>query len=113
MKMRGFTIYTNVKTDGEEGLMAEEVSGIQGATIAVETTGVDKDSPFDRLEERIDSFIERYEQLRSEHNSCSEQLAEREARISQLEAQLENLERQRSEMRTRLDALIDKLGRFS
>ena len=93
--------------------MPEEGSGIRGTTITVETTSVGQDSPFDRLEERIDGLIERYEQLRSEHAVCSEHLAERDARIRQLEEQLENLERQRSEMRSRLDALIDKLGRFS
>jgi uncharacterized coiled-coil protein SlyX len=47
------------------------------------------------------------------HSQCEEKMAGQEARIQELESQLGNSEQQRSEIRTRLDALIDKLGRFA
>ena len=93
--------------------MGEENTHIRGATIAVEETTTDQEAPFDRLEARIDALIERYEQLLGEHNRCGTELAAKEARIRELEAQLQKSEQQRSEVRTRLDALIDKLSRFS
>ena len=93
--------------------MAEESTKIGGTTITFDETGTDQETPFDRLEERIDALIERYEQLLDEHNRCGGKLAIGEARILQLEAQLEKSEQQRLEVRSRLDALIDKLGRCS
>ena len=93
--------------------MAEENTYVEGATITVDETKTDQEAPFDRLEERIDALIERYEQLQDEHNRCGVELTAREARIRELEAKLEQSEQQRSEFRGRLDALIDKLGRFS
>jgi chromosome segregation ATPase len=92
--------------------MGEENTHIPGA-ITVEETGTSQETPFDRLEERIDTLIERYEQLLGEHNRYSEELAIRETRIRELEVQLEQSEQQRLEARNRLDALIDKLARFS
>ena len=93
--------------------MGEENTHVRGETITFDETGTDPETPFDRLEERIDALIERYEQLRGEHNRCGEGLAANEARIRELEAQLEKSEQQKLEIRSRLDALIDKLGRFS
>ena len=93
--------------------MEEENTHIEGETITVDLTTTDQEAPFDRLEERIDALIERYEQLLGEHNRCGVELTAREARIQELEAQLEQSEQQRSDVRSRLDALIDKLGRFS
>ena len=93
--------------------MGEENTHIPGATITVEETGTSEETPFDRLEERIDTLIERYEQLQGEQNRYGEELATREARIRELEVQLEQSEQQRLEARNRLDALIDKLARFS
>lgn len=93
--------------------MGEESTHIRGATIDVDLTGSNQATPFDRLEERIDALIERYEQLLGEHNLCGEELAVREARILKLKAQLEHSEKKRSEVRSRLDALIEKLSRFS
>ena len=93
--------------------MGEESTHIRGATINVDSAGTNQATPFDRLEERIDALIERYEQLLGEHNRCGEELAVREARIRELEAQLEDSEQKRLEVRRRLDALIEKLGRYS
>jgi septal ring factor EnvC (AmiA/AmiB activator) len=93
--------------------MSEENTTIESAAISIQETTVNQETPFDRLESRIDTLIERHEQLVSEHNRCDEELAAREARIRELEVQLEHSEQQRSEVRGRLDALIDKLGRFS
>ncbi len=93
--------------------MSEESPTSGSATIAMEETSANQETPFDRLESRIDTLIERYEQLVSEHNRCGEELAAKEARIREVEARLEHSEQQRSEVRARLDALIDKLGRFS
>ena len=90
-----------------------EETTIQSENMSVEKTTVNQETPFDRLEARIDIFIERYEQLRSEHSRCSEHLEMKEARIRELEAQLEYLERQKSEVRNRLDALIQKISHFS
>ncbi len=93
--------------------MSEEYTEIQGDTITLDETGTDQETPFDRLEERIDALIERYEQLRGEHNSSGERLAASEARIRELEAQLEKSEQRKLEAGSRLDALIEKLDRFS
>jgi len=93
--------------------MDEENTTFQGATIAMEEAPSEQEAPFDRLEARIDTLIEKYEQLVSVHSQCEEKMAGQEARIRELESKLGNSEQQRSEIRTRLDAMIDKLGRFS
>jgi uncharacterized coiled-coil protein SlyX len=93
--------------------MVEENTTIGNATLPVEEAITDQDTPFDRLESRIDILIERYERLVGEHNQCGERLAEQEVRIRELEAKLEQSEQQRSEIRARLDTLIEKLSRFS
>jgi len=93
--------------------MTDESTTLGNATIPVEEARTDQETPFDRLESRIDTLIERYERLVGEHNQCGERLAEQEGRIRDLEAQLEKSERQRSEIRARLDTLIEKLSRFS
>lgn len=72
-----------------------------------------QDSPFDRLEAKINSLIERYQGLQEEYRESGLQLAEREARIHQLEEQVRNLEEQRAEARRRLDGLIERLTRIS
>lgn len=97
--------------------MDEENTTFQGATIDMDETGeetrANQETPFDRLETRIDTLIDRYERLASEHNQCGEKLTVQEARIRELEAKLEQSEQQTSEVRTRLDTLIEKLNRFS
>ena len=97
--------------------MDEENTNFQSATIdmdeTVEETRANQETPFDRLETRIDTLIDRYERLASEHNQCGEQLTVQEARIRDLEAKLEQSEQKTSEVRTRLDTLIEKLNRFS
>ena len=93
--------------------MDEENTTFQGATIDMDEAPVEQETPFDRLESRIDTLIEKYEQLVSVHSQCEEKMAGLEARIRELESKLGNSEQQRSEIRTRLDAMIDKLGRFS
>ena len=93
--------------------MGEENTTIGNATIPVEEARTDQETPFDRLESRIDTLIERYERLVGEHNQCGERLAEQEGRIRDLTAKLEKSEKQRSEIRARLDTLIEKLNRFS
>lgn len=93
--------------------MGEENTTIGDATIPVEEARTDQETPFDRLESRIDTLIERYERLVGEHNQCGERLAEQEGRMRDLEAKLEKSEKQRSEIRARLDTLIEKLSRFS
>ena len=93
--------------------MGEENTTIGNATIPVQETRTDQETPFDRLESRIDTLIERYERLVGEHNQCGERLAEQEGRIRDLTAKLEKSEKQRSEIRARLDTLIEKLNRFS
>ncbi|MBW1981431.1 MAG: cell division protein ZapB [Deltaproteobacteria bacterium] len=91
--------------------MGEERFGVYSETVTDE--GVQEESPFDRLEKRIDVLIERYEQLREENSACKVQLAEKEDLIQKLEGQMRDLEQQKSEVRSRLDSLIDKLNRFS
>ena len=93
--------------------MAEESTTIGNATIPAEEARTEHETPFDRLESRIDALIERYEILLGEHNQCGKRLTEQEGRIRDLEAKLEKSERQRSEIRARLDTLIEKLNRFS
>jgi len=93
--------------------MDEQDTTIRETNIAVGETTTAQETPFDRLEARIDTLIERYERLVSEHNQCDERLAAQETRINELQAMLEESERQKSEIRTRLDTLIEKLNRFS
>jgi predicted nucleic acid-binding Zn-ribbon protein len=93
--------------------VADQNTHIRGAAMAFDETSTDQETPFDRLEERIDALIERYEKLLGEHNRCGEELEAKEARIRELEAQLEKSEQRTLQIRTRLDALIDKLSRFS
>ncbi len=97
--------------------MDEENTTFQSATIDMdepgEETRANQETPFDRLETRIDTLIDRYERLAGEHNQCGEKLSVQEARIRELEAKLEQSEKQTSEVRTRLDTLIEKLNRFS
>ena len=97
--------------------MDEENTTFQSATIdmdeTVEETRANQETPFDRLETRIDTLIDRYERLANEHNQCGEKLTVQEARIRELEAKLEQSEQQTSKVRTRLDTLIEKLNRFS
>jgi len=93
--------------------MDEENTTFQGATIDMDEAPAEQETPFDRLESRIDTLIEKYEQLVSVHSQCEEKMAGQEARIRELESKLGNSEQQRSEIRTRLDTMIDKLGRFS
>ena len=71
------------------------------------------ESPFDRLETKINSLIVRYEGLQSDYRECSHQLAERETRIRQLEEQVRSLEQQRAEARRRLDGLIERITQIS
>jgi uncharacterized protein YceH (UPF0502 family) len=100
--------------------MDEENTNFRSNTIDMDETGeetrANQETPFDRLETRIDTLIDRYERLVSEHNQCGEKLTvqeAQEARIRELEAKLEQSEQQTSEVRTRLDTLIEKLNRFS
>ena len=93
--------------------MEEESTSMGNATVPAEEARTDQDSPFDRLESLIDTLIERYERLVGEHNQCGERLSAQDVRILDLEARLEQSEQQRSEIRARLDKLIEKLSRFS
>jgi uncharacterized protein YceH (UPF0502 family) len=100
--------------------MDEENTNFRSNSIDMDETGeetrANQETPFDRLETRIDTLIDRYERLVSEHNQCGEKLTvqeAQEARIRELEAKLEQSEQQTSEVRTRLDTLIEKLNRFS
>jgi len=88
---------------GTETLMATNVAGDEQG----------QESPFDRLETKINSLIERYEGLQRDYRDCSHQLAEREARIRQLEEQVRSLEQQRAEARRRLDGLIERITQIS
>ena len=97
--------------------MDEETTTFESAAIDMDETGdetrADRETPFDRLETRIDTLIDRYERLVNEHNQCGEKLTAQEARIRELEANLAQSEQQTSEVRARLDTLIEKLNRFS
>ena len=93
--------------------MTEETTSVQGLMTAADESSPVEETPFDRLEAKIDALIERYEQLRTEHQGCCEQLAEREARIRELEEQVQRLEELRTQARSRLDTLIGKLNHYS
>lgn len=72
-----------------------------------------QESPFDQLETKINSLIDRYEGLQRDYQDCSHQLAERETRIRELEEQIRSLEQQRAEARRRLDGLIERITQIS
>jgi chromosome segregation ATPase len=72
-----------------------------------------QESPFDQLEMKINSLIERFAGLQRDYRDCSHQLADREARIRQLEEQVRSLEQQRAQARRRLDGLIERITQVS
>jgi chromosome segregation ATPase len=94
--------------------MSDQVVGAESATaggVADQKQG--QDSPFDRLEAKIEALIARYEDVQKNYRACSLELAERDARVRRLEEEIRSLEEQRTEVRRRLDALIEKLSDLS
>ncbi len=97
-----------------EQQMGDQVLGAERATIGGIAGGEQgQDSPFDRLEAKIEALIARYEDIQKNYQECSLQLAERDARVRQLEEEIRSLEEQRAEVRRRLDGLIEKLTEVS
>jgi chromosome segregation ATPase len=94
--------------------MSDQVLGAERITAGgIADAEEGEGSPFDRLEAKIDALIVRYEDLQKNYRECSLQLAERDSRVRQLEEAIRGLEEQRTEVRRRLDALIEKLAELS
>jgi len=94
--------------------MSDQVRGDERTALGGTAAGEEgQDSPFDRLEAKIEALIARYEDIQKSYRECSLQLAERDVRVRQLEEEIQSLEGQRAEVRRRLDALIEKLAEFS
>ena len=94
--------------------MSDQVLGAERITAGGIADGEERQgSSFDRLEAKIDALILRYEDLQKHYRECSLQLAERDSRVRQLEEEIRGLEEQRTEVRRRLDALIEKLAELS
>jgi chromosome segregation ATPase len=62
------------------------------------------------LEAKIDEFVDRHERVRHEHEEILQRLQEREAQLADTLAQLKQYERERVDIRTRLEHLLSRLA---
>jgi septal ring factor EnvC (AmiA/AmiB activator) len=62
------------------------------------------------LEAKISEFVERHEQVRREHDQLREQLRDCDKKLAEANAQLKRFEKERGELRTRLDKVLGRLN---
>jgi cell division septum initiation protein DivIVA len=62
------------------------------------------------LERRIDDFLATHEKVREERDSLEQRLKEAENRFARLSGTVKQLEKQRNEMRSRLERILSRLG---
>lgn len=63
----------------------------------------------DRLEAGITRLLDEHNELKSENSELKEAIKARDERISELSERLEGIERERGEVRDRVDTLIGRL----
>jgi septal ring factor EnvC (AmiA/AmiB activator) len=62
------------------------------------------------LETKISEFVERHEQVRREQNQLREQLRDRDKKLAEANAQLKRFEKERGELRARLEKILGRLN---
>lgn len=67
---------------------------------------------FARLEEKVDQLLGRLEALKGENTQLKDRLAEKEKEVAELDQLLKVQDGERSEVRQRIEALVEKLESF-
>ena len=62
------------------------------------------------LETKIGEFVERHEQARREQEQLREQLRDRDKKLAEAAAQLKRFEKERGELRVRLERILGRLN---
>jgi septal ring factor EnvC (AmiA/AmiB activator) len=62
------------------------------------------------LESKIGEFVERHEQVRREQNQLREQLRDRDKKLAEAATQLKRFEKERVELRARLEKILGRLN---
>ena len=62
------------------------------------------------LETKIGEFVERHEQVRREQEQLREQLRDRDKKLADAAAQLKRFEKERGELRARLERILGRLN---
>lgn len=62
------------------------------------------------LEAKISEFVERHEQVRQEHEQLRLQLRDRDKKLAEAMAQIKRYEKERTELRTRLERMLGRLS---
>lgn len=69
-------------------------------------------STIEELEAKISRLLERHERIKREKELAEKKLQQRETEWHQLRGQLRQFERERSEIRERIDKILGHLGQF-
>ena len=64
---------------------------------------------FKLLETRINQFVDEHERVREEHESLLQRLKNQEAQLAKMATQLQQYERERTEIRGRLERILSRL----
>ena len=62
------------------------------------------------LETKIGEFVDRHEQTRREHEQLRAQFRERDKKLAEAAAQLKRYEKERNEIRARLERILGRLN---
>jgi septal ring factor EnvC (AmiA/AmiB activator) len=62
------------------------------------------------LEAKIGEFVERHEQVRNEREQLRSELRDRDKKLAEALAQLKRYEKERSEIRSRLERMLGRLA---
>jgi septal ring factor EnvC (AmiA/AmiB activator) len=62
------------------------------------------------LEAKIGEFVDRHEQVRREQDQLREQVRERDKKLAEAVTQLKRFEKERGELRTRLERILGRLN---
>jgi septal ring factor EnvC (AmiA/AmiB activator) len=62
------------------------------------------------LEAKIGEFVERHEQVRNEREQLRSELRDRDKKLAEAVAQLKRYEKERSEIRSRLERMLGRLA---
>jgi septal ring factor EnvC (AmiA/AmiB activator) len=61
------------------------------------------------LEAKVGHFVEQHERVREEHASLLQRLNEREKQLAEVSLQVKKYERERAEVRARLERILSRL----
>jgi len=61
------------------------------------------------LETKINQFVDQHERVRDEHQALLQRLKEKDKLLAEAQAQVKQLEQERSDIRTRLERILSRL----